>query len=154
MLLIGPKTDVISRKKKVSPKLQRYFPPKSSDLRKKKGLRNFNGFSGQNQVIFKKKRFSPKFQRFFRPKSSDLQKKNLLWNFIALSGRNQAVRIRLRWAFHFSMSFGWAPSRAYKPRIIVPPLPSLSEALDLDIHGAPYADKVVVMSWNVNSTRC
>ena len=64
MLLLGPKNDVISEKKKG---LFRNFRPKSSDLQKKE----------------KKKRSSPKFQRFFRPKSSDPKNKKKVFSAIA-----------------------------------------------------------------------
>ena len=59
------------------------------------------------------------------------KKKSLLQNFNDFSGRSQAVRMRLRWAFHFSMSFGWAPSQAHGPPKIhgprghCPPCPPL-----------------------------
>ena len=70
------------------------------------------------------------------------KKKGLLRNFIALSGLNQADRMRLRWVFHFSMTFGWAPSRAHEPPKIhgpqghcPPPAPPL---------GGPDCDILVV----------
>ena len=62
-------------------------------------------------------------------------KKGLLRNFNGFSGQNQAVCMRLWWAFHFSMSFGWAPSRAHGPPKIhgprnhCPHCPPRSEAL-------------------------
>ena len=81
-------------------------------------------FGPKNDVISKqKKRSSPKFQRFFRPKSSDLQKKKgFLRNCNGFSGRNQAVPVRLRWAFHFSMSFRFMDTLdTMGPGVIVPP---------------------------------
>ena len=64
------------------------------------------------------------------------EKKGLLQNLNVFCGRNQVITnwnktvyMRLRWAFHFSMSFGWAPSRAHGPpklhgsRGHCPPLP-------------------------------
>ena len=68
--------------------------------------------------------------------------KGLHQNFNGFSGqtwviskRNKALHTRFRWSFHFSMSFGWAPSRAHGPpklhglRGHCPPLPPLSVAL-------------------------
>ena len=57
----------------------------------------------------------------FGPKNDVIsKKKGLLRNFNGFCGRNQAVHMRLRWAFHFSMSFGFMG-----PGIIAPPAPSL-----------------------------
>ena len=59
--------------------------------KKKKGLhRNFDCFSGRNQVISKKKGFSPKFWLLGLP-------------------------LQFRWPFYYSMQFGWPPSRANGP---------------------------------------
>ena len=107
----------------------------------------------KNDTISKKQRSSPKFQRFFWPNKviskKKKKKKGLLRNFLALSGRNQAVRMRLRWAFHFSMSFGWAPSRAHgplmgplnsmSPGVIFPLPPSRRPCLWLPVFGQKFA---------------
>ena len=56
MLLIGPKNDVISKKKGLLGNFNS-FSRQNQVISKKKGfLRNFNGFSGQNQVISQKKK--------------------------------------------------------------------------------------------------
>ena len=78
-------TELCFLKSKIDGENAAVWSEKWCDLqkRKKKGLlRNFNGFSGRNQVI---------------------------------TDWNKTVYMRLRWAFHFSMSFGWAPSRAHGP---------------------------------------
>ena len=76
-------------------------------ISKKKGvLRIFNSFSVRNQVISKKK--------------------GLLRNFNGFFSLNQAVHMRLRWAFHFSMSFGFmGPLNTMGPGVIVPHCPPL-----------------------------
>ena len=52
----GTKYDVISEKKKSSPKFQEFFRPKTSDLQEKGLHRNLRVFSSQNQVISKKRK--------------------------------------------------------------------------------------------------
>ena len=50
MLLFGPKNDVISKKKRSSPKFKRFFRSKLGDLQKKKGLQTSHaGLSGSFQ---------------------------------------------------------------------------------------------------------
>ena len=65
------------QKKKVLPKLKRFFQPNFGDLKKKKkkGLDQIEAVFVSKSGDLQKKRFSPKLKRFFQPNFGDLKKK-------------------------------------------------------------------------------
>ena len=69
---------------------------------------------GENAVVW-----SEKWCDLKKKKNSTVFPAEIKWS----PKQNKTVYMRLRWAFHFSMSFGWAPLELMGPGVIVPPSP-------------------------------